>query len=173
MKRVISKEMLLAYPNFGEVFEICTDASHYQLGICIFQNGKPIAFYSRKLNLVQTRYTTTERELLSIVKVLKEFQNILLGQQIYVHTDHENLTQKKFNSDRVMRWRLYIEEYSPDIQYIKGDANVVADALSKLKMNLDPNPMEVLITKMSTEATHALISIGYSTCTGYLAIQNI
>jgi len=56
----------------------------------------------------------------------------LLGQQIVVHTDHANLTYKHFNSDRVMRWRLFIEEYSPDLQYIKGENNVVADALSRL-----------------------------------------
>ena len=56
----------------------------------------------------------------------------MLGQRIKVHTDHENLTYKTFNSDRVMRWRLYIEEYSPDLQYIKGTHNVVADALSCL-----------------------------------------
>jgi hypothetical protein len=31
-----------------------------------------------------------------------------------------------------MRWRLYIEEYSPELQYIKGTHNVVADALSQL-----------------------------------------
>jgi hypothetical protein len=81
------------------------------------------------------------------MKVLKEFRNILLGQQIRVHTDHENLTQKKCNSDRVMRWRLYIEEYSPDLQYIKREKNVVADALSQLYMELDPNPTEALITE--------------------------
>ena len=103
MKRVISRGMLLAYPNFEEVFDIHTDTCLYQLGTCILQNDKPIAFYSRKLNLAQTRYTTTERELLSIVEVLKEFRNILFSQQIRVHTDHENLTQKKFNSNRVMR----------------------------------------------------------------------
>src|SRR5688572_30250204 len=79
-----------------------------------------------------------ERELLSIVEVLKEFRNILLGQQIRVHTDHENLTYKMFNSDRVMRLRLYIEEYSPDLQYIKGEKNVVADALSRLNMERIP-----------------------------------
>jgi hypothetical protein len=31
-----------------------------------------------------------------------------------------------------MRWRLYIEEYSPELQYMKGTHNVVADALSRL-----------------------------------------
>jgi hypothetical protein len=66
------------------------------------------------------------------VETLKEFRNILLGQQIIVHTDHANLTYKNFNSDRVMRCRLFIEEYSPDLQYIKGENNVVADALSCL-----------------------------------------
>jgi hypothetical protein len=52
--------------------------------------------------------------------------------QLIVHTDHENLTYKHINSDRVMRWRLYIEEYSPNLCYIKGTKNVVADALSRL-----------------------------------------
>src|SRR6187200_3210476 len=99
MKRIIIRETLLAYPNFSEVLDIHTDASLTQLGACILKNGKPIAFYSRKLNPAQTRYTTTERELLSVVEVLKEFRNILLCQQIKVHTDHENLTQKEFNSD--------------------------------------------------------------------------
>src|SRR5687767_6694104 len=146
MKRVMFREVLLAYPNFNKVFDIHTDASLYQLGTCISQNGKPIAFYSRKLNLAQTQYTTTERELLFIVEVLNEFRNILLGQQIRVHTDHENLTQRKFNSDRVMRWRLYIEEYSPDLKYIKGENNVMADALNRLDCEDEIPQMEAFIT---------------------------
>ena len=59
---------------------------------------------------------------------MKEFRNILLDQQIRIHTDHENLTW--FNLGRVTRWGLYIDEYSPDLQYIKGENNVVVDALS-------------------------------------------
>ena len=35
MKQLISRETLLAYPNFSEIFEIHTDASLYQLGACI------------------------------------------------------------------------------------------------------------------------------------------
>ena len=136
MKNMIARETLLTYPDFSKPFEMHTDASQVQLVACISQDGKPVAFYSRKLNPAQTRYTTTERELLSIVETLKEFRNILLGQQIIVHTDHENLTYKNFNSDRVMRWRLFIEEYSPDLRYIKGEDNVVADALSRLPKEL-------------------------------------
>ena len=132
MKKIIAKHILLAYPDFSQPFHVHTDASKLQLGAVISQNGKPIAFYSRKLNPAQTRYTTTERELLSIVETLKEFRSILLGQQIIIHTDHENLTYKQLNSDRVLRWRLYIEEYGPEIRYIKGEHNIVADALSRL-----------------------------------------
>ena len=134
MKQILSKETLLAYPNFNKPFEIHTDASHSQLGAVISQDGKPIAFYSRKLAPAQTRYTTSERELLAIVEVLKEFRTILLGQQIVVYTDHKNLTFKKFNTERVMRWRLILEEFSPTLEYIKGSRNVVADALSRLKL---------------------------------------
>jgi RNase H-like domain found in reverse transcriptase len=112
--------VLLAYPDFSKKFVIHTDASHYQLGAVISQDGKPIAFYSRKLNPAQTRNTTTEQELLSIVETLKEYRNILLGHEIEVFTDHQNLVYRHFNTDRVMRWRLLIEEFGPKVTYIKG-----------------------------------------------------
>lgn len=133
-KRIISKEVILAYPDFSKPFVIHTDASHYQLGGVISQDGKPIAFYSRKLNDAQTRYTTTERELLSIVETLKAYRNILLGHELIVHTDHKNLVYKTFNTERVMRWRLIIEEFGPDLRYIKGEHNIVADVLSRYNL---------------------------------------
>ena len=134
IKKVVSRETLLSYPDFNEPFEIHTDASKLQLGAVISQKGKPVAFYSRKLNSAQVNYTTTERELLSIVETLKEFRNILLGQHIKVYTDHKNLTYKQFNTERVMRWRLILEEYGPELIYIQGKKNVVADALSRLDL---------------------------------------
>jgi hypothetical protein len=68
---------------------VYTDASNKQLGALIMQEGKPLAFYSRKLSSAQTHYIRGEQELLrSIVETLKEFRNILLGQQVIVHTDH-------------------------------------------------------------------------------------
>ena len=140
MKKVITKETMLTYPNFNKPFDIHTDASDVQLGAVISQEGKPIAFYSRKLNSAQARYTVGERELLSIVETLKEFRNILLGQSIKVYTDHKNLTCKNYNSDRVMRWRLLIEEFGPELIHLPGKHNIVADALSRL----DTNPAELL-----------------------------
>ena len=78
--------------------------------------------------------TTTKHELLSIIKTLKEFKNILLGQQIVVYTNHKNLTYKNFNTECVIRWWLLIEEFGPTIEYIKGPKNIVADVLSRLDL---------------------------------------
>jgi hypothetical protein len=60
-------------------FHVYTDASQNKLGAVIMQEGKPLAFRSRNLNSAQTRYTTGEQKLLSIVETLKEFREILLG----------------------------------------------------------------------------------------------
>jgi RNase H-like domain found in reverse transcriptase len=92
MKKNIAQEVQLSYPDFNKSFDINTDASDIQLCTVIAQEGRPIAFYSRKLQSAQKRYTMTERELLAIVETLKEFQNILLGQKITIYTDHQNLT---------------------------------------------------------------------------------
>ena len=120
IKGVIGRELLLAYPDFNALFEIHTDAPKLQIGAVISQKGKPIAFYSQNMNSAQHNYTTTERELLSMVATLKEFRNILLGHQITVYTDHKNLTYDFFNTERVMRWRLILEEFGPELKYIKG-----------------------------------------------------
>ena len=34
-----------------------------------------------------------------------------------------------------MRWRLILEEFGPELKYIKGENNVVSDALSRLEMS--------------------------------------
>ena len=65
---------MLAYPKFGETFHVYADASDTQLGGVIMQNGKPLAFYTRKLNHAQSKYTTGEQELLSLVETLKSFE---------------------------------------------------------------------------------------------------
>ena len=59
LKLMVSKEVILAYPDWTKPFVIHTDASDFQLGAVISQNDKPIAFFSRKLNSAQRNYTTT------------------------------------------------------------------------------------------------------------------
>jgi len=131
---MICKQTLLIYPVWNKPFEIHTGASDYQLGAVISQNGKPIAFFSRKLNKAQKNYTTTEKELLSIVECIKEFRNILFGYKIIVYSDHKNLVHAATisQSQRVMRWCMILEEFGPDIRHISGEDNIVADAISRL-----------------------------------------
>jgi hypothetical protein len=148
IKQIVSREVMLAFPDFSKEFVIHTDASHHQLGSVISQNDKPIAFYSRKLSDTQTRYTTTERELLSIVETLKEFRNILLGQRIKIYTDHKNLTYTTQNSERVLRWRLLIEEFNPTLIYLPGEKNVVADTLSRNSIKETVTPTNFKYTRL-------------------------
>jgi hypothetical protein len=124
----------LAYPNYNKVFEVYTDASSTQLGSVITQLNRPLGFFSRKLSETQQKYSVTEIELLAIVETLKEFKGILWGQKLIVYTDHQNLMCDALGltSDQVYRWRLLLEEYSPEIVYIKGINNIVADATSRL-----------------------------------------
>lgn len=143
VKRLLSRKITLTYPDFNQPFEIYTDASTKQLGSVIEQNGKPLAFYSRKLNDAQTRYTVTELELLSIVETLQEFRTTLLGHKITIFTDHKNLAFDNFTTDRVRRWRLIVEEYGPKLEYIKGCKNVVADTLSRYPRKDEPAKIEV------------------------------
>ena len=103
IKRVMARETLLLHPDFNEEFHVHADASDKQLGGVIMQNNKPLAFYSRKLNSAQCNYAAGEKELLSIIEVLKEFKNLLLGQKLVVHADHKNILCRPLPTDRIMR----------------------------------------------------------------------
>lgn len=133
MKALLAKEAFLQYPDHNQPFHIYTDASDVQLGSAIFQNGSPVAFYSRKLNSAQRNYTVGEKELLSIVETLKEFRSMLYGcPNLHVYTDHRNNTFQKLQTQRIMRWRLFLEDFGVHLHYIKGADNSLADALSRL-----------------------------------------
>ena len=111
IKTIVSEDTMLAYPDYEKKFDIHTDASDYQMGGVVSQQGRPIAFFSKKLNTAHKKYTTTEKELLGIVETLKQFKTMVFGHEVHVFTDHKNLTydNSDYTSDRVLRQRLLLE----------------------------------------------------------------
>jgi hypothetical protein len=106
---------------------------------------------------MQCKYSITKIELLAIVKTLKEFKGMLWGQQKKVFTDHANLMRDALGliSDQVYQWRLLLEEYGPEIIYIKGIHNTVADAV----LRLEYDPVSIKQLKASTRQKSGIIAV--------------
>ena len=136
-KSMLAEDALLAHPDYTKPFDIHSDASKHQIGGVLSQLGRAIGYFSRKFTSAQKNYTITGKELLSVVETMKYFRNIVLGHEIRVYTDHKKLTydNSDYSSERILRQRLVIEEYGATIIYIKGENNVVADALSRLPIS--------------------------------------
>jgi hypothetical protein len=129
---------LAAYPDHNKRLDIYTDASDFQLGACIIQEGRPVAYFLQKLTKSKQNYSTMKREMLSIVATLKEFQGMLLGANIHVFTDHKNLTFDTLKTQHVLRWHTKIEEFSPMQHYIEDPCNILANNLSRLHCLVTP-----------------------------------
>lgn len=96
LKQKLVDAPVLQYPDFGRPFILTTDASQFAIGSFLSQGtpgqDRPIAYASRTLNKAEQAYSTTEKELLSIVWAVKNFRPYLLGRQFKIYTDHKPLT---------------------------------------------------------------------------------
>ena len=68
MKALISEDVMLHFPDINKPFYLIADASDYQLGSTIIQDGKPITFYSRKLTPTQQLFHDRQYQSLIINK---------------------------------------------------------------------------------------------------------
>lgn len=129
LKEKIIKTPILAYPDFSKEFVITTDASDIALGAVLSQGAigedKPIDFASRTSNDAETRYTTSEKELLAIIYALHQFRPYIFGRKFTICTDHNNLLWligQKNPTSRLLRWRILMEEYEFKIVHKSGKA---------------------------------------------------
>ena len=127
----------LYYPDPQLQFIVRTDASDYAIGGMLLQidsrgRERPLAFYSKALQKHERNWAANEREAYAIVKCVKKWASLIAYSPFRVETDHKNL-QFLRNSDnpKLMRWRTYLLEMNCSLHYIKGELNVVADALSR------------------------------------------
>ena len=63
---------------------------------------------------------------------LKDYRKMLLGAKLNIYTDHKNLTFRTFSVKRILRWKIYLDEYNLELRYIEGKKNVLADCFSRL-----------------------------------------
>ncbi|GBN94563.1 Transposon Ty3-I Gag-Pol polyprotein [Araneus ventricosus] len=140
-KQALSNAALLAFYDPSASLSLYTDASDIAIGAVLQQNSgrqsEPLAFFSRKLSDSEKNYSTFDRELLAIYSAIRHFRHMLEGREFTVFTDHKPLVylfhkSGDKHSPRQQRHSEYISQFTTTIRHVVGDANVVADALSRI-----------------------------------------
>ena len=117
---------------------------------------QPLAFFSRKLSPAQQKYSAYDRELLAIYEAVKYFRHMLEARNFTILTDHKPLTfafhQKRDKcSPRQFNHLDFISQFTTDIRHIRGQENVVADALSRVEAITAPVTHDVLAAAQETD----------------------
>ncbi|GJQ99163.1 reverse transcriptase domain-containing protein [Tanacetum coccineum] len=161
LKKNLTEAPILIAPDWNEPFELMCDASDFALGAVLGQRHekhfRPIHYASKTMNEAESRYTTTEKEMLAVVYAFEKFRSYLVMNKCTVYTDHSALKYlfaKKDSKARLLRWVLLLQEFDFDVVDTKGAENLAADHLSRLenphKNELDPKeinekfPLETL-----------------------------
>lgn len=141
LKRALQTEPILAYPDFNLPFIIQADASQYAIGAVIGQirpdfgfKFMPIMFISRHLTAADSRYSTTERELLSLVFAKKKSNHYIYARHVTFVTDHKPLVSMKVLKEpmgRIGRLMNKLQDQDFTLVYQPGSKNITADLLSR------------------------------------------
>ncbi|GJZ11177.1 reverse transcriptase domain-containing protein [Tanacetum coccineum] len=144
LKKKLTEAPILIAPNWDQPFEIMCDASDYAIGAVLGQriekHFRPIHYASKTMTEAETNYTTTKKEMLTVVYAFKKFRSYLIMNKSVVYTDHSALKylfNKKDAKARLLRWVLLLQEFDFSVIDTKGAENYAADHLSRLE-----NPYE-------------------------------
>ena len=171
LKRRLTEAPILVQPDFYLPFVIVTDASHEGLGGYLAQSQsftggnspnqslpndlKVIAYCSRTLQGSERNYAATELEALGILNALNKFRVYILGHEVHVFCDHSALVHILRNphpaSTRLARFIYRVMCFDPQIHYIRGVNNHLADALSRNR--LSPREPSVAMTSFCGPST--------------------
>jgi hypothetical protein len=134
LKGILVKAPVLKLLDFDKEFEIHSDASDFAIGGVIVQEGRLIAFESKKLSETERRWLTHEKEMWAVIHCLKTWGHYIGSKDVVVWMDNVTLkyfaTQPKLSSKQV-RWQDTLALFNVDIRHKPGKENIVPDALSR------------------------------------------
>ena len=137
VKVMLMYKPVLCAPNFQKPFKLAVDASNIGAGAVLLQEVEyPVCYFSKKFEKGQKNYCTSEKELLAMVLALQHFDIYVSagGYPVTAYTDHNSLIflhRLKNKNQRLLQWSILLQQYSLNIQHIKGQENIIADALSR------------------------------------------
>ena len=104
----------------------------------------------------ESRWNVTEKECYAIVYALKRLEHLLRNIHFVLRTDHRNLTYiNDSRSPKVYRWRLAIQEYSFDLEYLARPENFVSDSFSPIVPRNEAEAAEYAAKEAAKEASSA------------------
>jgi hypothetical protein len=148
IKHALTHAPVLALPDCSKDFKIISDASDFGVGAVLLQEGRAVAFFSKKLNPAELNYHTTEKELAAVVYALREWRCYVLGRKVTVVTDHKAnsyLQSQSFLSPRRARWSEFLQDFDIEWVWEPGKTNI-ADPISRC-------PNLVAVTRGQTQET--------------------
>jgi len=162
IKQKLTSNKVLKYFDVKKPLLISVDASSKGLGAAAIQEGAVIAYASRALTTTEEKYAQIEKEMLAVVYGCTKFHKLIYGKSdVTIESDHkplESLLKKPMCAApmRIQRMRLKLEPYTFNLIHTSGKSIGLADCLSRLPQDGEPNDVqmddELMVCKMDTLA---------------------